>query len=147
MPPPCLRTVRLFPCRAGSSFGGGTDKAGNPVWPATTHLVALERGEGPFKVEWKAGNMPRKPKLWTEWSAAAYQGAKREPVYDWRKMQREREERERKQKEEEAARREKELESARKEGLEKAKQAIDEAKSEAKQGARGGTRARALVLD
>ena len=91
MPPPCLRTFRLFPCRAGSSFGGGTDKAGNPVWPATTHLVALERGEGPFKVEWKAGNMPRKPKLWTEWSAAAYQGAKREPVYDWRKMQKERE--------------------------------------------------------
>ena len=117
------------------TYGGGhldNDKAGNPIWPATTHLVALERGEGSFKVEWKPGNMPRKPQLWSEWCAAAYTGAKRVPEYDWKKMKAEREERERKQKEKEAAQRKAELETARKEGVDKAQEVIAKAKDEAK---------------
>jgi hypothetical protein len=40
------------------------DKAGNPIWPATTKLDAIKRGETPFAIKWLEGNMPRKPQSW-----------------------------------------------------------------------------------
>ena len=89
------------------------DKAGNPIWPATTKLEAFQRAEAPFKVVWQEGNMPRRPKTWEEWSASAYVGAKRNHgwSYDPEKYHREREEREQREKEKRIA----EIDAARKE--------------------------------
>ena len=89
------------------------DKAGNPIWPATTKLEAIRRSEKPFEVAWLEGNMPRKPLTWDAWSKKAYLGAKRRASYGYDPAQyrKEREEREAREK----AKRAEEIESARRE--------------------------------
>jgi hypothetical protein len=91
-----------------------SDKAGNPICPATTRLDAIRKAEEPsFKITWFEGNMPRKPKTWEEWSATAYIGGERPKSFgfDSAKWKREREEREAK----ERAERQAELDAACKE--------------------------------
>ena len=108
------------------------DKAGNPIWPATTKLDAIKRGEHPFQVKWYEGNMPRKPMEWEEWAASAYlpkEGAppRKEPWrYDPAKAKKEREEREAKEK----AKREADIEAARVEGAAEAAAEAERAKQE-----------------
>ena len=89
------------------------DKAGNPIWPATTKLEAIRRSEKPFEVAWLEGNMPRKPLTWDAWSKKAYLGAERRASYGYDPAQyrKEREEREAREK----AKRAEEIESARRE--------------------------------
>ena len=99
------------------------DKAGNLIWPATTKLVAIERGEMPFGVEWLEGNMPRKPICWEEWSDNAYLGAvNRSKKVDYTKIRKEREAREK-------AAREAELATARKEAAAEADEEVRKTKA------------------
>ena len=67
--------MKLVPYPRGpGGFGAIRDsypshnKAGNPIWPATTKLEAIRRSEKPFEVAWLEGNMPRKPLTWDVWS-------------------------------------------------------------------------------
>lgn len=87
------------------------DKAGNPIWPATTKLEAIKRGEDKFAVRWAEGNMPRKPMTWEAWSESAcigYAERKARYGYDPDYYKKQREEREAK----EAAKRAAEIEEA-----------------------------------
>lgn len=92
------------PARMGDYYGGGgrRDKNGDTVWPATTRLLEVEKG-GKWRIEWKEGNMPRKPKSWEEWSKTAYVSDTPRNSgryhYDYAKMRKEREEREKREKE------------------------------------------------
>lgn len=102
-----------YPMGAGpvKDFYGTKDKAGNPIWPATTKLEAIKKNEDKFEVKWLEGNMPRKPLTWEEWSVKAYMGGTRRESYnseEWKRKAEERKARENESKE-------RELETVRKE--------------------------------
>lgn len=105
------------------------DKAGNPIWPATTKLEAIKKRESPFAVTWLEGNMPRKPMTWEKWSERAYLGFERKKRYDSTEYRKLREEREAKEKADRAA----ELEAARQEAAAEASAEAKQAKQEVEQ--------------
>ena len=85
-----------------------SDKQGNRIWPATSHVQVFSGGEGSprdcFTVEWRVGNMPRIPQTWEIWSDndCCYVGASRNPdkfksVFDSKAWQRRQEERKKKE--------------------------------------------------
>ena len=67
------------------------DKTHKPICPATSQLSCLGLGSsevatGKFGVEWRFGNMPRKPLTFEEWSSDAMEGALgRDSVHDRRR--------------------------------------------------------------
>jgi hypothetical protein len=115
-------------------YGGGMSsktKSGQPLWPATTRLAMFEHGgAGIWKIEWKEGNMPRKPLSWEEWSSYAYAGRNLEDDC-WRARTRERE-KDRKIKEQaEKKARAMEISQARDEGAREAETGRVQAEAEA----------------
>ena len=125
------------PTPPGSVFddypGGKADKSGIVAYPATTHLRAFESNTDTiFKLDWKAGNMPRQPMSFDEWSKGACLDANNKPTaespdsYDWKAAA---EARRKKEEAEEKAERERQaaMESSRRVAVEAAAAAQREA--------------------
>ena len=123
-------SLRPYPSGAGPVRDSypSRDKAGNPIWPATTKLEAIKRGEPPFDVQFLEGNMPRKPMGWDEWAATAYMPKEGDKPRDqpWRYDPAKYEERAAQEK----AKREQELTAARREAAAEAAAEAEAAKQE-----------------
>lgn len=104
------------------------DNTGCPIWPATSSLSLFHQLEGAvgggssgkFKIDWKVGNMPRKPLSWEQWSKEAQAGGTKERYkYDWKAEEAKRKKKENEKKERERVafetQRKKELDAVRRE--------------------------------